>query len=185
MHPNISNSKYHLHFHLWFLQRSMSQCWAKCHTKYTGVTKSWAPSPPLKKICSPHPFPPYSKTNWNYVKFARSVLKIKRKLGKVIEHIHRIYRCFINFSTFFFLPLSKAGVEPERLHILRILKDNTHYPPSNLEFCFSTRREGRLLSIRTKAERHLKSFMPRATRNFKIKWLLTSWIDHFFDYLKT
>ena len=56
----------------------------------------------------------------------------------------------------------------------RILKDNTH--PLFLRISFSKRREGRLLSIRTKTERHLKSFIPRAIRNYKIKWLLTFWL---------
>ena len=49
----------------------------------------------------------------------------------------------------------------------RILKDNTH--PLFSRISFSKRREGRLLSIRTKTERHLKSFIPRAIRNYKIK----------------
>ena len=49
------------------------------------------------------------------------------------------------------------------LKFKRILNDNSH--PLYNQIIFSKRREGRLLSITTKTERHRKSFLPRAVRS--------------------
>ena len=49
------------------------------------------------------------------------------------------------------------------LKFQRILNDNSH--PLYNQIIFSKRREGRLLSITTKTERHRKSFLPRAVRS--------------------
>ena len=48
------------------------------------------------------------------------------------------------------------------LKFKRILNDNSH--PLHNKIIFSKRRQGRLLSITTKTERHRKSFLPRAVR---------------------
>ena len=49
------------------------------------------------------------------------------------------------------------------LKFKRILNDNSH--PLFHHIIFSKRREGRLLSISTKTERHRRSFLPRAVRS--------------------
>ena len=48
--------------------------------------------------------------------------------------------------------------------INRVLKDMSH--PLFSRVLFSKRRQGRLLSIKTKTERHRKSFLPRSVRNY-------------------
>ena len=48
------------------------------------------------------------------------------------------------------------------LKFRRILNDHSH--PLHDKIIFSKRRQGRLLSITTKTERHRKSFLPRAVR---------------------
>ena len=47
--------------------------------------------------------------------------------------------------------------------IQRIIKDSTH--PLFTKITFSTRKSGRFISIKTKTERHRKSFLPRAIRS--------------------
>ena len=46
--------------------------------------------------------------------------------------------------------------------IKRIIKDSTH--PLFAKITFSTRKSGRFVSIKTRTERHRKSFLPRAIR---------------------
>ncbi len=48
--------------------------------------------------------------------------------------------------------------------INRVLKDRSH--PLFSRVLFSKRRQGRLLSIKTKTERHRKSFLPRSVRKY-------------------
>ena len=50
--------------------------------------------------------------------------------------------------------------------IKRIVKDSTH--PLFDKIIFSTRKSGRLISVRTKTERHRKSFLPRAIRSITL-----------------
>ena len=52
--------------------------------------------------------------------------------------------------------------------INRVLKDMSH--PLFSRVLFSKRRQGRLLSIKTKTERHRKSFLPRSVRNYIEIW---------------
>ena len=65
--------------------------------------------------------------------------------------------CNVEFYSPLFL-LDKVTI----LKIDRILKDNSH--PLYSKILFSKRRQGRLLSISTKTERHWKSFLPWAIR---------------------
>ena len=50
--------------------------------------------------------------------------------------------------------------------INRIIKDSSH--PLFSKITFSTRKNGRYISIKTKTERHRKSFLPRAIRTITL-----------------
>ena len=50
--------------------------------------------------------------------------------------------------------------------INRIIKDPTH--PLFPKITFSARKTGRFISIKTKTERHKKSFLPRAIRTITL-----------------
>ena len=103
--------------------------------------------------------------------------------SSVIESLLMFYFCgwggnckVVNMNSFFSLIkkcLKMCGVEVYHPDILlekatlnkiqRIIKDSTH--PLFTKITFSTRKSGRFISIKTKTERHRKSFLPRAIRS--------------------